>query len=149
MDLTNFIQSALPELLKGKIDIPQGQDANIFGGITDAVMGGFQSSVKEEGGISNIMSLLQGKSSVGSSPVTTAIQNFFMSHIVGKLGLNAGLANSIKGVLPAVVEGIVKKVGEGNIDAASLVASLTGDKGGMIENLKNAAGGLLGGFLKK
>lgn len=149
MDLKNLIQSALPELLKGKVDIPQGQDANIFSGITDAVMGGLKSSAKQEGGAANILSLLQGKSSAGSSPVTSAIQNFFASNIAGKLGLGEGLANSIKDALPAVVDGIVKKVGEGNIDTASLVASLTGNKGGIMESIKNAAGGLLGGFLKK
>ncbi len=148
MEFNRLIQSALPELLKGKVDLPQGENSQLFAGITDAVVGGLQSSAQQEGGMENILSLLQGKSAGATSPVVASIQDFFVSNIAGKLGLSDALANSIKAALPAVMDGLVKNLADGKLDLSEVIASLTGGNNGLMDQLKGMAGGLLGGMFK-
>ena len=152
MDFLDLIKTQVAETVKGKIDIPSGQEDRILSGISDSILGGLKQSAGEENGLENITSLLSGKTGAASSPVTKMIQTFFVQNIASKLGLSSELTNIIQPFLPTIIGTITGKVskGEGGLDIASVISALVGDSksdglGNLLGGANNLLGGLFGG----
>ena len=54
----------------GGVDIPSGLKDQIFGGLTDSVLGSLKQTAAKSGGIDQITQLVTGKTNAASSPVT-------------------------------------------------------------------------------
>ena len=128
MNFLDLIKTQVAETVKGKIEIPSGQEDSILNGISDSILGGLKQSAGEENGLENITSLLTGKTAATSSPVTKLIQTFFTQNIAPKLGLSSELTNIIQPFLPTIISAITGKVsgGEGGLDIGSVISAVAG-----------------------
>ena len=152
MDFLDLIKTQVAEAVKGKIDLPSGQEDSILGGIGDSILGGLKQSAGEENGLENIVSLFSGKTAAASSPVTKMVQSFFVQNIATKLGLNSALTSTIQSFLPTIIGAVTNKVsgGEGGLDIGAIISAVTGNKsnsglGGLLGNAGNLLGNLFGG----
>jgi uncharacterized protein YidB (DUF937 family) len=129
----------------------QEASSSIFDGLKNAVSGG---------NISDVMNLFQGgNDAMSSSPVAQNIQSGFIQNLMNKFGLDKNAAGGIAGnLIPQVLQkfvhktndpndssfdlqGILSKVGGGNLDIQSLIGKFT--DGGNTANTTSGGGGIL------
>ena len=72
------------------------------------------------GGLDQIKSLLTGKTSAASSPITALATNLFTKNILGNLGLNKAQSTGITALIPTVISKLSNVIqdrdGDGDVD---------------------------------
>ena len=136
----------------GKISIPANLKNQVVSGLSESILGSLTQTATKSGGIEQIKSLVTGKTSAASSPITGLATNLFTSNIVKKLGLDSSLSSSLTSVIPVVMgklSGVLKdQDGDGDVDINDIIISLKGGSSSK-SSILGAATSILGGFLKK
>ena len=135
----------------GGVEIPSGLKDQIFGGLTESVLGSLKQTATKSGGIDQITQLVTGKTNAASSPVTALATQLFTQNVMSKLNLGSA-GSAISGIIPTVMgklSNIVKdQDGDGDIDLKDLLVAIQGgNKGG--SSILGSATGILGGLFKK
>lgn len=137
----------------GKLDIPSNLKNQVLGGLSDSILGSLTQTAAKAGGIEQIKSLLTGKASAASSPITALAGNLFSNNILKKLNLGGTLGASLSGLIPAIMGklgGILKdQDGDGDVDINDILLTLKGGSAPKGNGVLGAAAGILGSFLKK
>ena len=137
----------------GKLDIPSNLKNQVLGGLSDSILGSLTQTATKAGGIEQIKSLLTGKASAASSPITALAGNLFSNNILKKLNLGGTLGASLSGLIPAIMGklgGILKdQDGDGDVDINDILLTLKGGSAPKGNGVLGAAAGILGSFLKK
>ncbi len=154
-NISDLIMQQVKSAANG-IEIPSNIQSQVLGGLSDSVLGSLTQTATKAGGIDQIKSLLTGKTSAASSPITALAGNLFSKNILSSLNIGSGLKSSLTGLIPAVMgglSGIFKdQDGDGDVDLNDILLSLKGGsakKTSAGSSLLGAAGSLLGGLLKK
>ena len=132
----------------GGVEIPAHAKNQVLNGLTDSIFGSLTQTVAKVGGIEQIKSLLTGKTSAASSPITALAGSLFANNILKNLNLGNVLNGKLSALIPAIMgklSGILKdQDGDGDVDFQDILLTL---KGGNAQS--QAGGGLLGGILGK
>jgi hypothetical protein len=132
----------------GGVEIPAQAKNQVLNGLTDSIFGSLTQTVAKVGGIEQIKSLLTGKTSAASSPITALAGSLFANNILKNLNLGNVLNGKLSALIPAIMgklSGILKdQDGDGDVDFQDILLTL---KGGNAQS--QAGGGLLGGILGK
>ena len=136
-----------------KLDIPSNVKNQVLGGLSDSILGSLTQTAAKAGGVEQIKSLLTGKASAASSPITALAGNLFSNNILKKLNLGGNLGASLSGLIPVVMGklgGILSdKDGDGDVDLNDILLTLKGGSAPKGNGVLGAAAGILGSFLKK
>ena len=128
----------------GNIQIPSDIKKNVLGGLSDSILGSLTQTATKPGGIDLVKSLLTGKTSAESSPITALAGKLFTNNILSKLNLSNVLKGSLLAAIPLVfskMSGILKdQDGDGDVDLNDILITLKG--GG--QKQQSAAGSILG-----
>lgn len=136
----------------GGVAIPANIKDQVLGGLSNSILGGLTQTAAQPGGLDVVKSLLTGKTSAASSPVTALAAKLFTGNVASKLGLGNALTNSLTGAIPSIftkVSGLIKdQDGDGDVDLNDVLIALKGgNKGGA--GILGAATSILGGILKR
>ena len=154
MNIADIISSAVKSQTGG-IDIPSNVKNQVLGGLSDSIFGSLTQTATKVGGIEQIKSLLTGKTSAASSPITALAGNLFQNNILSKLNLGSALSGSLSGLIPGIVgklSGVLKdQDGDGDVDFQDILIALKGGSAPKNTGASalGAAAGILGGILGK
>ena len=151
LSLTDIIKQQVSSAA-GNIEIPSAVKNQVLGGLSDSILGSLTQTATKAGGIETIKSLLTGKTSAASSPITALAGNLFTNNILKNLNLGSSLSNSLTGLIPSVIGNVTKvfkdQNGDGKFDLTDVIAGLGGSNlasslgSGLVKNV-------LGGLFKK
>lgn len=134
----------------GNIQIPANVQNTVLNGLSESILGSLTQTAASAGGIDQIKSLLTGKSSAASSPITALAGKLFAGNILSKLNLGSVLNTSLSGLIPQIMGGLSNIIkdqdGDGDVDLNDILITL---KGGKASSILGAANSILGSFLKK
>ena len=134
----------------GGVQVPADAQSKLIEGMSSSVLGSLTQTVAKPGGADLIKSLLSGKTSAASSPVTQLAGKLFTSNVLNKLNLGSALNGTLSGLVPQVMGNLSSIIrdrdGDGDVDLNDILLSLKGGSGG---GLLGAATGILGGLFKK
>ena len=129
----------------GNLQIPAEVKQNVLGGLSDSILGSLTQTATKPGGIDLVKSLLTGKTSAESSPITALAGKLFSNNILSKLNLNNVLKGSLLAAIPLVfskLSGILKdQDGDGDVDLNDILITL---KGGNKTQTASAGSSILG-----
>lgn len=148
--LMGLIKDQSQEAIVNNPEIPNEHNDSAMQTILSSVVGGLANQ-GASGNISDLFSLLSGKSNTSSNPIMSGIANQAVGAMMEKFGLNKGVAGGIvSAVLPQVMGKLISKTNDPNdssFDLESLMGAVTGKQqqgqqgGGIMD--------LLGSFLQK
>ena len=151
-NITDIIAKAVTASA-GKVNVPSNIKDQVLGGLSESILGSLTQTAAKAGGIDQIKSLLTGKASAESSPITALAGNLFTSNIVKKLKLDSTTGAALTGIIPVVMSklgGILKdQDGDGDVDLQDILITLKGGKSSNAGSILGAATSILGSFLKK
>jgi len=131
----------------GSVQIPANVKDKVLNGLSDSIFSSLAQTATKVGGIEQLKSLLTGRTSAESSPITALAGNIFNANILKNLNLGSTLNAALSGLIPTIMgklSGILKdQDGDGDVDFNDILIAL---KGG---NRTATGGGLLGGILGK
>lgn len=134
----------------GNVQIPANVQNTVLNGLSESILGSLTQTAAKAGGLDQIKSLLTGKSSAASSPITELAGKLFTGNILSKLNLGSVLNSSLSGLIPQILGGLSNIIkdqdGDGDVDLNDILLTLKGGKG---SSLLGAATSILGSFLKK
>lgn len=135
----------------GNIDIPANIKNQVLNGVSESILGSLTQTAAKAGGIDAIKALVNGKTSVASSPVTQLAMKL-LSGKLGGFGLSAAQNQSVSNLVPSAM-GLLSNVlkdqdGDGDVDLNDILIALQGGGAGKAAIL-GAAAKALGSFLKK
>ena len=134
----------------GGVQVPADAQSQLIDGMSSSVLSSLTQTVAKPGGADLIKSLLSGKTSAASSPVTQLAGNLFTKNVLSKLNLGSALNGTLSGLIPGVMgklsSVIADRDGDGDVDLNDILISLKGGSGG---GILGAATGILGGLFKK
>ena len=134
----------------GGVQVPADAQSKLIDGMSSSVLGSLTQTVAKPGGADLIKSLLTGKTSAASSPVTQLAGKLFTSNVLNKLNLGSALNGTLSGLVPQVMGNLSSIIrdrdGDGDVDLNDILLSLKGGSGG---GILGAATGILGGLFKK
>ena len=134
----------------GGVQVPADAQSQLIDGMSSSVLSSLTQTVAKPGGADLIKSLLSGKTSAASSPVTQLAGNLFTKNVLSKLNLGSALNGTLSGLIPGVMgklsSFISDRDGDGDVDLNDILISLKGGSGG---GILGAATGILGGLFKK
>ena len=134
----------------GNVQIPANVQNTVLNGLSESILGSLTQTAAKAGGLDQIKSLLTGKSSAASSPITALAGKLFTNNILSKLNLGSVLNSSLSGLIPQIFGGLSNIIkdqdGDGDVDLNDILITLKGGKG---SSLLGAATSILGSFLKK
>ena len=139
----------------GSLEIPSGIQNQVLGGLSDSILGSLTQTATKAGGIDQIKSLLTGKTSAASSPITALAGSLFNKNILSSLSIGSSLKSSLTSLIPTVMGGLSNvfkdQDGDGDVDLNDILISLSGNggKSSGTANILGAATGILGGLFKK
>lgn len=137
----------------GNVDVPSNLKDKVLNGLSESILGSLTQTATKAGGLDTIKSLLTGKSSAASSPVTQLAGKIFANSIASKLGLNNAQTASASSLIPNVIGKISNFIkdqdGDGDVDINDILITLKGGKSSGAGSLLGMAGSILGGILKK
>ena len=138
----------------GGVQIPSNAQSQVLNGLSSSVLGSLTQTVAKPGGVDAITSLLKGKTSAATSPVTKLAGNLFKTNILKNLNLGTSTNNSLLALIPVVMGSLSKVItdrdGDGDVDLNDIILSLKGSgaaTGG--GSVLGAATSILGGILGK
>jgi hypothetical protein len=128
--LFNLIQGEAQQEIINNPAIPNEHNNHAVGLATDSIFSGLQGAVAN-GGLSQILSLFGGKSSVGTSnPLVGGIVNSLVQNLMGKFGVNNGVASSIaSSLVPNILSKLVSRTTDPNdngFNINGILGALTG-----------------------
>lgn len=153
MNIQDIIAGSVKNLA-GNIQVPENLKNQVVNGLSESILGSLTQTATQAGGLDVIKSLVSGKTSAASSPVTALAGKLFAGNIASKLGLNTAQTNSATAIIPNVV-GKVSQVlkdqdGDGDVDLKDIIMGLTGNGGASKgSSVLGAATSILGGILGK
>ena len=134
----------------GGVQVPADAQSQLIEGMSSSVLDSLTQTVAKPGGADLIKSLLSGKTSAASSPVTQLAGNLFTKNVLSKLNLGSALNGTLSGLIPGVMGNLSSIIrdrdGDGDVDLNDILLSLKGGSGG---GILGAATGILGGLFKK
>ena len=134
----------------GGVQVPADAQSQLIDGMASSVLSSLTQTVAKPGGADLIKSLLSGKTSAASSPVTQLAGNLFTKNVLSKLNLGSALNGTLSGLIPGVMGNLSSIIrdrdGDGDVDLNDILLSLKGGSGG---GILGAATGILGGLFKK
>ena len=134
----------------GGVQVPADAQSKLIDGMSSSVLSSLTQTVAKPGGADLIKSLLTGKTSAASSPVTQLAGKLFTSNVLNKLNLGSALNGTLSGLVPQVMGNLSSIIrdrdGDGDVDLNDILLSLKGGSGG---GLLGTATGILGGLFKK
>jgi len=134
----------------GGVQVPADAQSKLIDGMSSSVLSSLTQTVAKPGGADLIKSLLTGKTSAASSPVTQLAGKLFTSNVLNKLNLGSALNGTLSGLVPQVMGNLSSIIrdrdGDGDVDLNDILLSLKGGSGG---GILGAATGILGGLFKK
>ena len=134
----------------GGVQVPADAQSKLIDGMSSSVLGSLTQTVAKPGGADLIKSLLTGKTSAASSPVTQLAGKLFTSNVLNKLNLGSAFNGTLSGLVPQVMGNLSSIIrdrdGDGDVDLNDILLSLKGGSGG---GILGAATGILGGLFKK
>ena len=134
----------------GSVQIPAQAKNQVLNGLTDSIFGSLTQTVTKVGGIEQIKSLLTGKTSADSSPITALAGSLFTKNILKNLNLGSVLNGKLSALIPVIMgklSGILKdQDGDGDVDFQDILITL---KGGAKQTQTQTGGGILGSILGK
>lgn len=123
--------------------IPAEHADDVHQEIATQVTNGLKDQASAQGGISGLLSSLEGGLSSGS-PVTSAIEGGLVSSLANKFGLPPSVTGAISGMLPGLLQQFARKANDPNdnsITPQSISNSFLGNN--------TSGNGLLGSLLGK
>ena len=146
------IQDIISQAVKtaaGNVEIPSNLKEKALSGLSESILGSLTQTAVKAGGIEQIKSLLTGKASAASSPVTALAGNLFKNS-ASKLGLGTAATSAISGLIPNIMSklsGVLKdQDGDGDVDLQDILITL---KGGSAKKSGSGLLGALGSILGK
>ena len=134
----------------GNVQIPANVQNTVLNGLSESILGSLTQTAAKAGGLDQIKSLLTGKSSAASSPITELAGKLFTGNVLSKLNLGSVINSSLSGLIPQIRGGLSNIIkdqdGDGDVDLNDILLTLKGGKG---SSLLGAASSILGSFLKK
>ncbi|MBO5635474.1 MAG: hypothetical protein J5907_08655 [Bacteroidales bacterium] len=132
----------------GGVQIPADLQSKVLGGLSDSILGSLTQTATSRGGVNIITDLLNGKTSVAKSPVTSLAGNIFNNSVLKNLNLGKAANASLLALIPTVLGGVTKlfkdQNGDGKVDINDVIISLGGKIGG-----GGLFGSILGGLFKR
>ena len=137
----------------GGVQIPSNAQSQVVNGMSSSVLGSLTQTAAQPGGLDIIKSLLTGKTSAASSPVTQLAGNLFTTNVLSKLNLGSALNGSLSGLIPGVMSKLSTIIrdrdGDGDVDLNDILMGLKGGGAPAGGGILGAATSILGGILKK
>lgn len=135
----------------GKIELPENIKGQVMNGLSDSILGSLTQTAMSKGGADVLKSLLTGKTSAASSPVTALAGQLFAKNVVKNLRLNSTQNSALSALIPTIIgklSSVIKdQDGDGDVDINDIIITLT--QGGGAKKSGSILGSVLGGFLKK
>jgi hypothetical protein len=132
----------------GGVQIPADLQSKVLGGLSDSILGSLTQTATSRGGVNIITDLLNGKTSVAKSPVTSLAGNIFNNSVLKNLNLGKAANASLLALIPTVLGGVTKlfkdQNGDGKVDINDVIISLGGKIGG-----GGLFGSILGGLFRR
>ena len=104
----------------GGVQIPADLQSKVLGGLSDSILGSLTQTATSRGGVNIITDLLNGKTSVAKSPVTSLAGNIFNNSVLKNLNLGKAANASLLALIPTVLGGVTKlfkdQNGDGKVD---------------------------------
>lgn len=153
--LFNLVKQFSGDTVINNPEVPNEKNNEVMAEATGTIAGGLQ-NLLSGGGLQGILSLFKGgggNSGGGSmglmkNPIVNMMVGHFANKLMGKLGINSGIAGNIaSSLIPNVLNGLISKTNDPNDNSFSLdgiIKSLTGGGGSNAASSGAAAGG--GGF---
>lgn len=136
----------------GGIQLPSGSENQILGGLSNSILSSLTRTAAAPNGIDQIKSLLTGKTSAASSPVTALAGTLFKNNVLKGLNLNASTGNALSALIPTVIGKLANFIkdrdGDGDVDLNDILLTLRGSGSGS-SSILGAATSILGNILKK
>lgn len=137
----------------GKVNIPSDIKNQVLGGLSESILGSLTQTATQAGGIDQIKSLLTGKTSAASSPVTNLASKLFSNNVISRLKLGATTGSALTGLIPGIMgklSNVFKDLdGDGDVDLNDFLLALKGGNAGNASILGTAAKSILGGLFGK
>ena len=134
----------------GGVQIPSNAQSQVVNGMSSSVLGSLTQTAAQPGGLDIIKSLLTGKTSAASSPVTQLAGNLFTTNVLSKLNLGSALNGSLSGLIPGVMSKLSTIIrdrdGDGDVDLNDIILSLKSTNGASGGGVLGAAASILGGI---
>ena len=147
MNIQDIIASSVKNLA-GNIQVPENLRSKVVDGLSDSILGSLTQTATQAGGIDVIKSLVSGKTSAESSPITALAGKLFAGNIASSLGLNATQTSSASSIIPNVVgklAGCLKdQDGDGDVDLKDILIALKGKSSSVLGAATSILGGILG-----
>ncbi|MFM2388156.1 MAG: hypothetical protein RL660_2913 [Bacteroidota bacterium] len=131
--LFKLIQGEAQQEIINNPAIPNEANNHAVGLATDSIFSGLQGALAN-GGVAQILNLFGGKSAVnGSNPLVGGIMNNLVQGLMGKFGMNNGIASGIaSSLIPNVLSKLVGRTSDPNdnsFDINNIVSALVGGNG--------------------
>ena len=131
----------------GGVQIPSDLQSKVLGGLSDSILGSLTQTATSRGGVNVITDLLNGKTSVAKSPVTSLAGNIFTNSVLKNLNLGKAANASLLALIPTVLGGVTKlfkdQNGDGKVDINDIIIAVGGS--GIGKGIINSVlGGLFG-----
>jgi hypothetical protein len=133
--LFNLVKQFGNDTVVNNPEVPNEHNNGVLAEATGTIAGGLQNMLSG-GGLQGILSLFKGGGSGGGSmglmknPVVNMMVGHFASKLMGKFGLNSGIAGNIAGsLIPNVLNGLISKTNDPNDNSFSIdgiIRSLSG-----------------------
>lgn len=123
--------------------------SSVLNGLSESVLSSFKKTASTANGIEQLTSLLTGKSSAESSPITALASQIFTSQIASKLGLSSSASSAASSLLPAIIGGLVSSISSKGLDLSSILSAVGGSNSASTLGKLASVAGKLGGLFKK
>ena len=137
----------------GSMQIPASAKNTVLNGLSDSILGSLTQTVTKVGGIEQVKSLLTGKTSAQSSPITALAGNIFSNNVLKNLNLGNVLNGQLASLIPVIMgklSGILKdQDGDGDVDFNDILITLKGGAKRQTQAQTQTGGGILGSILGK
>lgn len=146
-ELFNLVKNVAGQNGENQQVIPTEQNDEVIAEATNTVASGLRNMVAG-GGVQNLLSLFNGTGSQNllSNPLVNMMIGHFSNKLINKFGIHPSQANNVaSGLIPSILDNLVKKTNDPNDSRFSLDNLLNSITGGQVP--QGQTGGGLGGLL--
>ena len=152
--ITDLILSQVKNVA-GNVELPSNVQNTVLQGLSDSIFGSLTQTATKPGGLELVKSLLTGKTSASSSPITALAGKLFSNNILSKLNLGNAKNLALVALIPTVLSklsGLIKdQDGDGDVDLNDILITLKGGNktASAGSSILGAATSILGGLFGK